>query len=1059
MSSSAAQPFPLRAEDLNLPPEPGVPWNLALLGPPPPDWAFLNIRYDNCHNNRNIRFNISKVLAAFHFWGITWTDQPSPTKQTILKGLWKLFYHMPERNRPKEMADLWKFSRDTGPRLMGWEHHNPIVGPVSRYYPDPPDPYSQVEDPLWIRNPDASDDLPDSIVEQYMMPVVPATLPQKTISNETTQPTKTTQPRKTPDSDKGKKKDKRRQDKKGRDKRRRTETIEISDDDEEDDMEVDTPPSKKSARPTRSGTKSKTNRASENKRRRSVASGGEASATNRKLKEAIERTILEHTYHDLQRDPNAPTRIAESSAIASHMTDLDIVQIGTFPAHAYLRLNPRSLTFDQTSTSLYKYRGRGPVWSGNSCAVDSVIVLGMLLDIGCTNIDRSSWRYGEITELEKAFIEITNVNWAALDKDTNIKMRDLFSRKLCATVPSFKMGKPAPAWAIWSECTRNIAQFYYKFSTYAKSCPCNNQEYIEKENHANCVLPVIDGNNSNGVWMADLLENNLFKKTESQCIFCHKGTDVSETRIDELPLRMVVSNYKGTRVRINNHTENVSFRYYDSEGKQMVATYRWLGGIYHKDGHVRVYWTDQERGDNSGESIRMYDDEVNGGVIIGGITPQHPTDRVPLDWTDCGFMIGIYERVINPSQNMLAEVMGTVSHFEDLVSQDLPVLNDHTPWENVRPPVPEDPSRANVSHPPEERVIPVATNIFRSLNIHQLPIPLQPTPRVRPKSLPPLSPNQNPDEFDIDSFLETWPLGNPEVEDNPANMQAQQDLFDSMLNSPSRFADFPEMWPDGPPGDNGAFSFPALPRAEEADSLPFSLPQSPMMDFMHWGGSDAGVNDDTMDWLPHVGAARRTGNVKPSNLLLKDGGPSKKKPNKADPAGQARNGKVSVEISGVSRRNPRSTKAPPKKSEKGMAAENKTENKLRSKKSSPKDAGNKVSKKTSKKTGISGKAKETQTRTLRPRKRAAVPVESEKDEASEEDTEDEEEVYTEKTHRVARSSHGGPREPKLFVIPRPLSGEVEIRRTAIRNAMLQSPSKRARFAENLEQGPSKRRKL
>jgi hypothetical protein len=58
--------------------------------------------------------------------------------------------------------------------------------------------------------------------------------------------------------------------------------------------------------------------------------------------------------------------------------------------------------------------------------------------------------------------------------------------------------------------------------------------------------------------------------------------------------------------------------------------------------------------------------------------------------------------------------------------------------------------------------------------------------------------------------------------------------------------------------------------------------------------------------------------------------------------------------------------------------------------------------------------------------------------------------------KEARSAHGGPPEPRPYWIPRPDSGELRMWKTAMGNAMSQSPNKRARFADDLEPEPSKR---
>lgn len=1064
--------FPTRVQDLNLPPEPEKLWDLNALEPCPEDYTFLDIRYDRIHDDRTLRLSTVRILGRLHFWGINFTSKKTPSKKGITQGLWKMFYHMPDRNRPTTFAELFNFHRDTGPRLMGWEYWDEEVGPISRFHPVRPDSSAPV-DPEWVRPHAAPDHLSDSIVHQFMLPVVPTVEPVLPVNftepdqrqAEKTQPMTRNKNKRQAERQQGSKSQKKKQQApKG------TRDIDPASPSgpapgasqkigERKHVTKPAPRRPRSVDSFRAGSSSHFMSESEG----SISETDLILAeTIQRLTEAVERTILEHTYYDLQRDPNAPSRVPESFATASSIDDLQKVQIGTFAAHAYLKLDPTNFKFDNSSTTLYPYRGRGPVWNNYSCSIDCVIVLGMLLDVGCTNIDRRSWRYGEITELEKAFIEITNVNWEALDLTTNSKMRDLFSRKLCATVPSIKMGEPAPSWAVWSECTRNFSQFYYKFSEYHQACACNGQETLETDKYANCLLPnIADHSTSEGVWMADLIESCIFTPREAQCIHCGTGNDRSETRIDELPLRLVVSNWVGIRVRIKNHTENVNFRYLDSNGKQRIATYRWLGGIYYKEGHVRVFWNDQERGDNNNENIRMYDDEVNDGVIFGGIPPQHPSDRVPHDWTDIGFLIGIYERIINPSMDMMNAVVATANKCKRMVALGRSILQSHDPWEYIRLPVPGDPSADNIILPPEDHVIPVATNHFREVHIDQLPTPVHFTSRSTTQNVPstPWVAPADVEMQDLNHILDAWPPESLQGEGNTDRPPIYDNLFDSILNSPSRLIEFPEMWPQGVPGDNGAFNFPSLPRADDADSLPFSQPRTPIMDYVHWPSPENNIFLDEMEWAAHAGAVRRSGRVRRSGSHFNT---RSQKAHSGDMTSNQPSTTSYREAPSEKR-----SKAPVRRARHKINTETPLQRALGKKIRDETNASNPAMK-AAKRTTVSDKTKlgaGKQGNRSKEKVRAATSQDIGKKDnkkslakgsmikKSRNDEGKEGEEYTE-----ARSAHGGPPEPRPHWIPS-ASGERGMRKTAIRNATNWSPNKRARFADELGQGPSKRTKL
>lgn len=796
--------FPTTADAFGLPPEPKECFDLTELPDPPADFVFLERRYG--YNDRMLRATTVHVLARLHFWGIYWTSKNAPNKKEIMGAMWKLYYYCPERNRPRKFKDLFDLERDHGPRLLGWEHYDPKVGPVSRFYPERPD---QNFPPSFDfqRSPDIPENVTDVEAERYLLSIQRnrrdgerphgLAFPTREEFLGPGEPTDRIQsPRQEPNTIEASEFDV-----VGPDMRLRPRRVA----DLAQQSEPAAPPHERLFTPQGQGISP-------------VIPLPQLPDDHQEVIEFMEKLIIKFTYQHLERSSHAPPKFPRTTKVADSIVELDTVQIGTHPAHSHLRLNPQTLKFSSTSTALFPYRGRGPIWSASSCSVDCVIVLGMLLDIGCTNIDRESHRYLEITDLEKAYIEITNVNWEALNYDQNCAMRDLFRRKLCATVPSIQMGQPAPAWAIWSECTRNMAQFWFKYFTFYKSCACTNQSFPQPDKYANCVCPVIVAEDANGVWLTELVERVLYNKTLTRCLQCGNQTDVTETRIAELPSRMVISNYMALSVRVHNHTDDVQFRYIDSNGRDKIATYRWLGGIYHKDGHVRVYFSDQERGDTSSKDIRMYDDELNSGAIFGGISPNHVSDRVPYDWTTTGFLLAVYERVINPPPDMLIKAAEVIGNMAACVGRGSAVLDNHTTWKTPQGPIIEDPARGHmeaVQEFQERRVIPVAAEHVREVNLNELPRSITQEDHAI-------------ENIDLGTLLKAWPP--PEDVEMPD--AGYENLFDSMLNSPAHVSGFPELWPEGSPRENGILNFPSLPRSDgRKPNNPVTRKQTPMMDY------------------------------------------------------------------------------------------------------------------------------------------------------------------------------------------------------------------------------------
>ncbi|KAJ5272949.1 hypothetical protein N7478_008074 [Penicillium angulare] len=762
---------------LDLPPGPRYRFDLTQLDDPPDDWVFLEKPFDKVEG-RNHKFSALQTMAHLQLWGIHWTEEKSPTKLLIMRAVWKYHYYVPKKFHPKFFADLYNLQRDSGPRLIKWDYHEEDVGPISRLHPVRPDPYRPVC-PGYLRPNDAAWHVADIDIERYLLPimVVVPTLPQirHAFSMEGPMPKVPV-----PESPQKKKRD-----------------IMI-----------------RPVTPDPNAARAFTPRGIS-----PVIEAPQFPFNYQPLTESLERAIVHFTYRHLERSPDAPAKADKPPyGTANSEADLKQVQLHAYPAYSHLRLNPSTLEFDRKSTCLYPYRGRGPIWSNKSCAIDCVIMLGSLLQAGCTRIDRESPRFLDLTDLEHAFIEVTNTNWDALEPQQNIQIRDMFRQKLCNIYPSIKMTESCPVWAVWAESTRNMAQFYFRFTDIYNACPCTNMQVAEVNKYANCVLPAMQDSDRDGVWLQELIERTLYKKRLGDCPQCGARQDQWETRIHELPPRMIVSNYAGVRARIINHTSDVRFRYIDPTGEDKVATYRWLGGVYHQDDHVRLYWSDQERGNKERFEVAMFDDQVSGGAFFGGIQPTHETERVPPDWTTIGFLIGAYERVMNPPEVMLQSAVITVQNLESIVKAGYPVLDRHSPWDHRIAANTDDPSfRFMDSLVNEKRLI--AAHIFDEVL-------------------------EEGDDEDEDGDESDQEMLQGQTYENLANIWPPVDgnvmpeeytnLFDGILDTPGSLSHLPELWPNGVPGDHGALNFPMLPRSEPSHTVPNSRHTSPAKPFDHW---------------------------------------------------------------------------------------------------------------------------------------------------------------------------------------------------------------------------------
>lgn len=143
-------------------------------------------------------------------------------------------------------------------------------------------------------------------------------------------------------------------------------------------------------------------------------------------------------------------------------------------------------------------------------------------------------------------------------------------------------------------------------------------------------------------------------------------------------MRLVVQpHYKA---RILEHTQDATFEWTDTNNAVQTATYRWLGGVYMSNSHYRVYWTDNERGESSNGEIRMYDSMLNFGLIIGGIPPEDARERVPAAWRDVPIPFLVYERILNPSSELLDSAIKSLSSMKAMQNNNKLILQEHTPW-------------------------------------------------------------------------------------------------------------------------------------------------------------------------------------------------------------------------------------------------------------------------------------------------------------------------------------------------------------------------------------------
>ncbi|KAL2009664.1 hypothetical protein VTN00DRAFT_5471 [Thermoascus crustaceus] len=733
------------------PPPPREEYDLDLLPDPPDDFELCRIPLERHIKSRLWNTEELDKLIRFHFWGIKTKTNRRMTNEVRIKLLRKLNYYQSDIHRQLDIPAFVDFKRDAGPRLLRIDL-NPPPKPLSRRYPKLPPlivgqngqvntahpsylnrfsyssspiesvnvnnpnahnapihnntnlPIEQIQYPTTI-NPGAAGHpstrsqqphqsgvflhlpIPEKIHPQtsFVDPAIPQRQnppaftetvqisnqlpPQRAATGSPQDPFANTQTLF-----------------EGTENGTENDNLWLSMDSEIPNVPSDEPQASDQTPPA------------ESPRRPNPALTPRCS--HKAIVEAVEKAIMQFAYSDLDRHPLALPRAARPYATATAERDLlkaiSVMSAGT----AYARLSPSSLTFDPHGYDC-SFRGRGPVWRNNSCAIDCAIVAGRLLDAGSTIIDRGedamAWEE-QLTELEKAFLDTLDMNWDVFPAQTSSDQRDRFWQVIARHMQGVAIGQSMSVTALWVEATKSFGQFKFSYTEEKTSCSCKGNRTRSSFITASAVTPPFCQTDIDGVRMETLLRRFFRHETPTDCRYCDKKGVVMTRRVfHNLPMRLVVQPHHEALPM--NHTSNISFPYYDETGREQLATYRWLGGIYcartvasdEDNGeqtvhHFRVYWTDAERGEVDNGEIRMYDGMRNLGLIVGNISPLHRDDRVPEPWwKDVAIPLLFYEQVLNPDENVLNVAQQAVQNMINIQKDNQLILNEHTPWSPQNP--------------------------------------------------------------------------------------------------------------------------------------------------------------------------------------------------------------------------------------------------------------------------------------------------------------------------------------------------------------------------------------
>ncbi|KAI9871116.1 MAG: hypothetical protein M1830_003298 [Pleopsidium flavum] len=397
--------------------------------------------------------------------------------------------------------------------------------------------------------------------------------------------------------------------------------------------------------------------------------------------------------HDLEAIASAYTMptdqgITASSIGAFRTARLSAPPRGTGSEVSFVRMSLQGLPakYEFAADGMtFPYRGRGPIWEANSCALDCCVVAGIFLDAGSTEADKGSGKRADwaasLTSVQVAFVKAVKLDWTSMTGVTGKTSRDeLFNafllshnkniRKATPNAPLLARGRFIPTVSVWDLCTMNFHQFTFltRYRFVCKSCGFHREDQtITPQSFASIELNPNEEKQPKKPSFEHLLRRFFDETPGKDCKTCgNKGCRVRRRIvIGDLPPRLVVQPNPAMRYMQNSTSDKVSLEFEDADGHTQTAVYAWIGGIYLYKNHYRTYWNDGKIGDKQ-RLLRLYDGMVIDGIILGGVKPANARKRrVPQEWDD-GADLLFYERVDNPA---VETVLNIVREAADIVQE------------------------------------------------------------------------------------------------------------------------------------------------------------------------------------------------------------------------------------------------------------------------------------------------------------------------------------------------------------------------------------------------------
>lgn len=163
-----------------------------------------------------------------------------------------------------------------------------------------------------------------------------------------------------------------------------------------------------------------------------------------------------------------------SSSTRVRVGDKNTVLMGfpDVPVSNYHRINRTQLYSRQDQARRYTY---GPAWQDNSCAMDSVLIILLLLDAGRVQADQISellYKKSPAEDLSRVVMNIIRKPWGSLLRGDRIKLRDVVRNGLAGCDPQvFELASYQGADSIWNTLATSIPQCLATYGKLVRCCP------------------------------------------------------------------------------------------------------------------------------------------------------------------------------------------------------------------------------------------------------------------------------------------------------------------------------------------------------------------------------------------------------------------------------------------------------------------------------------------------------------------------------------------------------------------------------------------------------------